>query len=292
MSVHFPTSPSIQPAGPEENMRIEGDLRDLAQNLPDRLPFPFSGQIAFQLGDGDIIQASHFPEQQAVPDGCPLNVLSVGKLFTAVAVMQLVDRGVLTLDTPLDKLLSPKEMDVQLREPYLEGKPDAANIELLKANAHRITVKDLLTHRSGLLAAGPEPEKFYEKLPSYVRPYSNYGYQLLAMIIGKHSPDGDKFDPEAGFKKHIEQKVFTPAKMQGAIHEMHDQTKYKGTEPDRYKVDTDGSRVKDETTESYPHGNGCWKMHAKDLLLFGQAIRSNPELAKTAKTMIESDPPI
>ena len=202
--------------------------------------------------------------------------------------MQLVEKGVFTLDTPLDKLLDPqKDIDLQLDERYSGEKPNPANMELLKANAHRITVGDLLTHRSGLIAEGG-PEHFFETIPNDKFPYSNYGYQLLATIVGKHSPNGDKTNPEAGFKKHIEQKVFTPAKMQGALDEMQNPFPIK---PVRYNVEK-GVRTVDEESEPSPHGNGCWKMHAKDLLLFGQAIRSNPELAKTAKTMIESDPPI
>jgi len=287
--INFKTDSPIQPERPERsNERIELQLTGLAENLPARLPFPFSGRIAFQVGEGDIIEASHFPQQNAPSEGYPLNVLSVGKLFTAVAVMQLEEKGILSLDTPLDKLLDPKEMDLKLDEPYLGEKPNSVNLDLLRANAHKITVGDLLTHRSGLMA-GDGPEEFHLEVPEH--PYSNYGYQLLAAIIGKHSPDGDKSDYEVGFKKHIEERIFKPANMQGAIDQIH--YPFEGTEP-RFDVDKKGSRVKVESKEPYAHGNGCWRMQPKDLLLFGQSIRNNSLFTQdnTVKRMLESDHPI
>ena len=287
--VNFTAISPIEPGRPEgSNKRIELQLMDLAKHLPARLPFPFSGKIAFQVGEGDIIEASHFPQQNAPAEGYPLNVLSVGKLFTAVAVMQLEEKGILSLDTPLDKLLDSKEMDLKLDEPYSGEKPNPTNLDLFRANAHRITVGDLLTHRSGLMA-GDGPEEFHLEVPKH--PYSNYGYQLLAAIIGKHSLDGDKSDYIVGFKKHVEERIFKPANMQGAIDQIHHP--FKGTEP-KFNVDKEGLRVEDETIEPYAHGNGCWRMQPKDLLLFGQSIRNNSLFTKdnTVKRMLESDHPI
>ncbi len=303
--VEFPPDPSTQKdmssssSALNRTARVEDRLKHLAEHLPEKLGFPFSGRVAFEVGDGPIVEAAHFPEQTDCPPACPFNILSVGKLFTSVSLMQLIEAGTsigeekLTLETPLDKLLSLKEMDLELDKPYSEDKPTPSDIEKLQANAHRITVADLLSHRSGLIAEGGPSEKFYEELPEDItHPYSNYGFQLLARIIGKHSPDGNKSNHEAGFRNHIEKRIFEPAHMHGAINEIH--YPYQGAKPDQFEVKQNGSRVRDESTEPYPHGNGCWRMHTKDLLCFGQALRHNSFFTKeeTFKSMLKRDPPL
>ena len=55
----------------------------------------------------------------------------MGKTYTATAVMQLVERGVMELDEPINKYL--KEFQV-----------------INPLGARDITLRDLLTHRSGL----------------------------------------------------------------------------------------------------------------------------------------------
>lgn len=228
MSAVGPPDPFDQravPSGDSASVRAEhaqNRVKDLAENLPRLLPCPFSGRVAFEVGDGPIVQASHFPQQVTCSEECPSNVLSVGKLFTSVAVMQLQEEGRLSLDTPLSDLLTPEEMDLELRDPYLQDKPSPADLARLRANAHRITVRDLLTHRSGLtLTPESPPERFFEVLPENIsHPYSNYGFQLLARIIGKHSPDGNAADHEAGFRNHILERIFKPADMKGAIKEI------------------------------------------------------------------------
>ncbi|MGE0640550.1 MAG: serine hydrolase domain-containing protein [Thermoanaerobaculia bacterium] len=108
-----------------------------------------------------------------------LNMASGSKLFTAVAVLQLVDDGKLTLDTRLAKLL-----------------PDFPNRDW----AAQVTVRQLLTHTAG---AGDYWDDEYEKswgaitataemLPHVLRhvgstpvgdySYSNSGYIVLGLV--------------------------------------------------------------------------------------------------------------
>jgi CubicO group peptidase (beta-lactamase class C family) len=114
--------------------------------LPQSLPFPFSGVVAFEVGDGPVIQAAHFPEADRADRFSPetaLNILSVGKLFTAVAVMQLIEDGKLTLKTPLSKLLTFEELNLPLRTPY--DKEANEVLEKARANYADITVEHLLS---------------------------------------------------------------------------------------------------------------------------------------------------
>lgn len=115
-----------------------------------------------------------------------LDIASVGKLFTAVAVLRLADQGRLSLDDPLARFIP----------------------EYPESIASRVRVRDLLTHRSGIeldddstfvdaareAASIPElvaaqlrrlpalPRRASE-LPLTTFDYSNEGFDLLGAII-------------------------------------------------------------------------------------------------------------
>ncbi|HMD96967.1 MAG TPA: serine hydrolase domain-containing protein [Terriglobia bacterium] len=70
---------------------------------------------------------------------------SVSKLFTAIGVMQLVERGQLNLDAPIEKVLP----DFHPPNPF--GTP--------------ITLRDLMSHRSGLVREPPDGSSFDARPP-------------------------------------------------------------------------------------------------------------------------------
>ena len=107
--------------------------------------------------------------------------------------------------------------------------------------------------------------------------YSNYGYRLLAIIIGKYSSHRNQENPNPleDFKTHIREEIFGPAGMQGAIDEMNAPKQAPG--PDRFVIDEKTSQPQkvDGSDETYAHGNGCFRMKASDLLSFGRALQQN-----------------
>lgn len=125
---------------------------------------------------------------------------SVGKMFTAVSIMQLVEKGELRLNQTVKELLP----------------------ELKIKNSDSITVHHLLNHTSGLKSPWDHPQwafkkeytkaqlqQIVEEVPlAFDQPgkemfYSNSGYFILAWIIEKKS--GLPFDQY--FKKHIFDKL-------------------------------------------------------------------------------------
>jgi CubicO group peptidase (beta-lactamase class C family) len=107
-------------------------------------------------------------------------VASVSKVFTAIAIMQLAERGKLQLDDDANKYLK------HIRVPDTFSQP--------------ITIRELLLHRSGLddrfvgdgFHSGLQPDIaqiMSQDLPKRVYPpdtvelYSNYGYGLLGVVI-------------------------------------------------------------------------------------------------------------
>jgi CubicO group peptidase (beta-lactamase class C family) len=128
---------------------------------------------------------------------------SMNKMFTATAILQLVEAGRLTLDDPLGKFL-----------------PDYPNREV----ATKVTVRHLLTHTGGTGDIfGPEFEKNrlalrthgdYLKLYGARAPlfepgkewrYSNYGFVLLGAIIEKVSG--------MSYYDYVQKKIFAPSGM-------------------------------------------------------------------------------
>jgi CubicO group peptidase (beta-lactamase class C family) len=124
---------------------------------------------------------------------------SIGKQFTATAVMLLVGEGKLRLDDKIKK--------------YLDGTPQAWET---------ITVRHLLTHTSGIKNYGPEDlnyrQDYSEKqllqkvvsLPLDFSPgekwsYSNTGYILLGIIIRKASGEF--------YGEYLRKRVFAPLGM-------------------------------------------------------------------------------
>ena len=138
------------------------------------------------------------PEQTLFPIG------SISKLFTATAVMQLVEQGKLDLDADINTYL-----DFRIPDTYPQP----------------ITLKHLLTHTEGFeerlfefdaLSADdlvPAGEWLASHIPTRVRPagdlaaYSNYGAALAGYIVGRVS--GESYD------RYIQQHVLDPL---GMVH--------------------------------------------------------------------------
>lgn len=139
------------------------------------------------------------------------HIASVSKPMTSAAVLLLADRGKLSIDDPVSKFV-----------------PDFPN-------GNRITIEQLITHRSGLGDASSQPDyndwsRFAQtpaslveklaKLPLRSEPgtqysYSNSNYHLLALIIEKASG--------MAYGDFLAQNIFKPLGMTSTAHHATDQ---------------------------------------------------------------------
>jgi D-alanyl-D-alanine carboxypeptidase len=169
----------------------------------------FSGSVLLWRGSKTLLRRAWGPAERNFgasnsPD-TRFNVASVGKMFTAVAVMRLVETGRLALGDSVAMHL-----------------PDYPNVEV----SRQVTVGHLLSHSSGL---GSAPEKFAARpngglatLADYLdvfggetlqqRPgsgflYSNPGYIILALILEKLTGED--------FYAHVGRTIFAPLGMTG-----------------------------------------------------------------------------
>jgi D-alanyl-D-alanine carboxypeptidase len=117
----------------------------------------------------------------------PFNLASTGKLFTGIAVAQLVSEGKLSYDEPIDK--------------YLPNYPN-------RDAASKITLRQLLTHTSGLadIFSKPRPKTPLHRLKDYYplfanepllfepgkgHSYSNTGFLVASMVV--EAVSGEEF---------------------------------------------------------------------------------------------------
>jgi CubicO group peptidase (beta-lactamase class C family) len=160
------------------------------------------GEVLFAKGYG---QANIEKKVPVVADETLFRTASISKLFTATAVMQLVEEGQLDLDEDVNAYLD----DVRVRDTY-PGRP--------------ITLRHLLTHTAGFeehftgsgarSAADVEPlgEYLSGQMPTRVRPpgevtaYSNYGMSLAGHVVEEVSG--------VPFERYVEENVLAPLDME------------------------------------------------------------------------------
>jgi CubicO group peptidase (beta-lactamase class C family) len=139
----------------------------------------FSGAVLVAKGDTILFRRAYgFADADWQAENRPdtlFNIASIGKMFTAVAILKLAEQGAVSLDDPLSKWV-----------------PDYPN----QAAARKITLRHLLTHQAGLgpwdvrrndAATAREAARTMTAPPA-AEPgagfaYSNAGYVLLGAVI-------------------------------------------------------------------------------------------------------------
>jgi len=163
------------------------------------------GDVAFAKGYGFADVAAQRP---ATADGTLFHVGSISKLFTGIAVMQLVERGALDLDRDVNDY-------IDFRVPTPPG-------------GVPVTLRRLLTHHAGfeehvkeLFSRGPAPAPLgpwlARSLPQRIFPagdipaYSNYGVALAGYIVERAAA--------LPFADHVRDRILRPLGMERSTFE-------------------------------------------------------------------------
>lgn len=147
---------------------------------------------------------ANIEEQKQINSKTKFRIGSITKPFTAVAVLQLGERGKLTLDDPISR--------------YFEGFP----------NGSKITLRHLLAHTSGIVDVKREdlPFKLDEPFPMEEHlalikakelafepgeqwSYINTGYLLLGLVVEQVSGQS--------LQNYMEEHIFEPLNMQDTV---------------------------------------------------------------------------
>lgn len=226
---------------------------------------------------------------------------SMGKMFTAAAVLKLAQEGKLSLDDKLSKFL-----------------PDYANAEF----ASKVSLKELLSHTGGAGDIfGPQYDqqnkelktiqdyiKLYgnfgegeDKGKGYIDPaseqgkpepgkfaYSNYGYMLLGAVISQVT--GKSAEDKAsgqGYYDYLNESIFKPLGMDSTGLEPEDS----GVEGlSKGYMEKDGDKVINADTLPFrgsPAGGGYSTV--RDFLKFANALSKNQLLNKEYSELLTSE---
>jgi CubicO group peptidase (beta-lactamase class C family) len=198
---------SAQQTGPTDAEELEAfvDAFFAEQMEVSHLP----GAVFVLVKDGEIFLAKGYGyadlerRRPVVPDETLFLPGSVGKLFTALAVMQLVEQGKLSLDSDVNEYLD----DFQLRDTYPQP----------------VTVGDLLTHTAGFderfigeAAATPEElvplgQYLAQNMPPRTMPagdnisYCNHCYALAGYLVEKVTG--------MTWEQYVEENILRPLEM-------------------------------------------------------------------------------
>jgi CubicO group peptidase (beta-lactamase class C family) len=253
----------------------------------------FSGVVAVAKDGSVVFQRAygHADKNFDVPAGLDTkyNVASMGKMFTAVAIAQLAERGLLSFDDPLSKFL-----------------PGFPNEEASK----KILVKHLLSHTAGLgmwwgprwdqrsmkdtfttvdsmLAWAAQDETTTQFEPGTGYRYSNTGFVLLGKIVEQVTGQS--------YYQYVQDHIFGPAGMTNTGYYEGDSANRKLAAGYAKVFDAQGqatflSNIRSRLGLRGGPAGGAYST-AGDMLKFGQALRAgrllkpqNVAVLLTAKT--------
>lgn len=165
------------------------------------------GELAYAKGFGYADVA-----KKTVPDADTVyRIGSISKSFTALAILSLRDEGALSLEDPLTRWL-----------------PEAAGLVYPTKDTRPITLRQLLTHASGLpsggrfsIAGATEDEILrslsgtaLERAPDARFEYSNLGYVLLGLTVGRAS--------HTSLRDVVKKRILAPLGMTSTAYEIED----------------------------------------------------------------------
>lgn len=207
LGVHSITAPvEYLPTSKLTDEEIRSKISTLMKTISAR--DDFSGTVQVWKGDrilfADAYGLAHRSPDRPNQVDTQFNLASITKMFTAVAIAQLVEEGKLSYSDTVDKIM-----------------PDYPNREV----ATKVTVHQLLSHTSGLIGGRELAMKLpnasramtlQERLKDFVNEplafppgqqfgYSNAGYILLGMIIEKVSG--------VSYYDYLRDRIFKPAGM-------------------------------------------------------------------------------
>jgi CubicO group peptidase (beta-lactamase class C family) len=173
-----------------------------------------AGAVVSVVKDGQLLLAKGYgyadfaAKKPIVAEETLFRPGSISKLFTAIAVMQLVEQGKLDLDTDVSAYL-----DFKIPKTYPE--PITLRRLLTHTAGFEETVKNLFLPRVQQMK--PLRDYLVAALPARIFPpgkipaYSNYGLSLAGYIVQRTS--GERFE------EYIENHIFKPLKMQSSTFE-------------------------------------------------------------------------
>lgn len=204
-------------------------------------PFPGGSVIVIHNGKILLDKGYGFANIEQSEPNTPLTVFRLGsitKQFTSMAILQLYDKQMLQINDYVEK--------------YFPG----------TLNGNKITIKNLLTHTSGITESLDAELAF---TPGAQISYSNTGYNLLGKIIEKVSG--------MSYEKYLQENIFQPLGMKNTGYE-HPDIKVKNCATG-YKISDNGGYTDiGESDVSGAFSAGALYSTAEDMYRWDQALNT------------------
>lgn len=248
------------------------------------------GKLAFARGYG----YSDVATQTSVDEQTLFRIASISKPITAVAILQLVERGLLDLDA--------KVLDILKLESDIDSAADKFD-----ARWRDVTIRHLLQHRGGWdrdasfdamfqsvrfakqMNAPPPADQWtvikamlsqpLDFSPGLRYAYSNFGYCLLGRVVEAIS--------DQDYESYVQQHVLEPI---GITDMRIGSTRLEGrleNETRYYHPGTGESVFADDLGQQTPHPYGAWNLEAMDS--HGGWLATASDLAKFAAAFDDPD---
>ena len=231
-----------------------------------------NGQIIYRKAFGMADLELNVPMQPEMV----FRIGSITKQFTAVAILQLVEQGKISLDDDITKFI-----------------PD------YPTQAYHISIEHLLTHTSGIksytemkeadkyMRTDMKPEEvidFFKNQPMDFAPgtkwrYNNSGYFLLGYIIEKVTGKT--------YQEYIRENFFTPLGMANSYY--GDETRIIKNRASGYQPGKDGPENADFVSMTLPYSAGSLISTVEDLFKWNRAVQSYKLISKESLGRAQTD---
>lgn len=254
----------------------------------------FNGNVLYFRNDSVIYSGNfgvvNYSTNQPLNDSSIFELGSVSKQFTALATVQLIERGKLQFDTKIEEILPQypyKGITIEQLLRHQSGLPSFMMLMKKKKVWNREKIANNYDVLDALIKFKPKPN--FEPGTKY--DYSNTGYITLAMIIEKVSG--------MTFPEYLKKNIFEPA---GMKHSAVIRRRYapvnipNNTEGYRYNRKLKTYEIKNKHKDNFSGfldgvmGDGSISSTALDMIKWNSAIRNHVLLSpENTQKMFTSD---
>ncbi len=252
------------------SQQMQHSADQLVNQLIDRKAFMSVSVGTFQQKCGMYLATAGFAnkKQQLRPDNQTLyRTASIGKPITAVAIMQLVEKGILDLDIPIQHYLPefPIKQDGEITIRHLLS--HTSGVRHYQSTVDAISFQHYDSLVDALVVFKNDPLVF---APGTAYLYTTYGYTILGAIIENVSGQA--------FEDHMRNHIFVPAGMTNTRLENANHS-YENKASLYIKIKH--KFIKSPNTDlSVKYPGGGYITTAHDMLLFGKALLDNSLIKK------------
>ncbi|MAQ76394.1 MAG: XRE family transcriptional regulator, partial [Aquimarina sp.] len=207
-----------------------------------------------------------FPNKMNLTDTTNIYGASLSKAVFSILVMNLVEEGIIDLDTPLESYLPKRIYEYEPKTRWHDNYSSLQNDSLYQ----KITARMCLAHTSGFPNwrwFEPDKQLRVKNIPGYTYSYSGEGFVYLQVVLEKITGQG--------LQELADKRIFRPLNMNNTAYEWKENFK----EDFAYGHNNLGEKYKKDT-DNEPRGGSTLETTAKDYTIFLEAVLKNKILSK------------